>query len=365
MATLLGRNDMKQFAVPLGWDATELAKYRLADGTTYDQVTNDIIEGLQVVNGQLLSDPLYGSLLSTTEELTMEYRDGTGAGGMNERTEYARPDPRRAGTIGHMLPLRAYDRALGWTWDFLQNARQIQIDSDISAALQDVKDNFQRRLLMRFFSNTENLIGTAGYDEPFVFGSGGTIKYTPPAYNGKAFASSHTHFDRKADYAAALEAGAGHLFEHGLMGPYRAIVPAVDAATIKGLTGYIKPDRGVDYIRTDTGAVGQLRMGDEQYIGAFETSYGIVWLWANPRLPTATLGMYKAFGNGDQRNPLAVRYNPRFGVGAFLLRGEMLREFPLENAIIMHEFGVGVGSRLNGYAATIAGSGDYVVPTIS
>ncbi len=133
MATgLLGIADMKQFAIPVGWDAGELAKFQFAGtGTTYDQVITDIVTALSIVNSGLLNDPLYGAMLSVTTEMTVEYRDGT-ANGMNERTEYGEPDARRGTTIGHMLPLKSFDRKLGWTYDFLRKARPIQLEADIA-----------------------------------------------------------------------------------------------------------------------------------------------------------------------------------------------------------------------------------------
>lgn len=370
MPVLLGISDMKQFAIPVGWDSSELAKFKFADGggTTYEQVVNDIATALSIVNGGLVNHPFYGSLISVTSEMAIEYRDG-GSGGMNERSEYTKPDARRGTTLGHMLPLKSFDRGLGWTYDFLRKARPIQIESDIAAAMLDVEDNWQKRILTRFFSSAENLIGTAGYDVGFVCASS-TLVYTPPAFEGKSFLSTHTHFDRQTDDSAgriaALDAGAMHLKEHGILGPYTAIVPEVDSADFQALTNFIKPNRGIQYVRTDSTAPnGQMAIDEMAYIGAVETKNGIVMLKTTPRLPTNYLGMFKPFGIGDQRNPLAVRYSPDLGVGALLLRGEGFRQYPLENAVIMHEFGVGCGNRLNGYACYFAANGSYTDPTIS
>jgi hypothetical protein len=62
---------------------------------------------------------------------------------------------------------------------------------------------------------------------------------------------------------------------------------------------------------------------------------------------------------------LRVRFASDLGPGAVLMRGEGFRQYPLEHAILLHEFGVGVGNRLNGYACFFAASGDYTDPTIS
>lgn len=365
---LLGHNDMKQFALPTGWDAGELEKYKLADGTTYQQVTDDIIAALLVKMQMLTDDPIYGGLIQITEELGREYSDGTGSAGMQQRTENTRADARRGKTIGHMWPLNSYDRGMGWTWDFLRKARRSQIDSDIATALYDVEDEWQRNILTRFFSTTENQLGSSGYDVPFIKGTG-SVAHTPFPYGGQTFASTHTHFDRKTDdatgWAAALEEGAKHLWEHGLMPPYNAITPMADQANFKGLTGFIKPDRGVTYIQAPSTNALTVATVDEIYYGLFETTVGLVRLWATYRLPANYFGLYKTFGPNAPGNPLAVRVSEDLGEAPVLMRGENMRQFPLENAQIIHEYGVGVYDRLNGYAVEFDSSGSYAPPTIS
>ena len=49
--------------------------------------------------------------------------------------------------------------------------------------------------------------------------------------------------------------------------------------------------------------------------------------------------MYKSFGAGDSRNPMKIRVGD-YGLGAVLLAGDHVREYPLENAILFTEFGV-------------------------
>src|SRR5688500_1140429 len=143
---LLGVNDLKAFALPVGWDAGELAKYALADGTTYEQMVDTIAAGLAVANEGLINDPILGNMVSITAEVGLEYRSGAG-NGMSERTEYQRADARRAATSGHTLPIKSYDRSLGWTFDFLRKARAAQLEADIADALYDVRDNWERQLL--------------------------------------------------------------------------------------------------------------------------------------------------------------------------------------------------------------------------
>jgi hypothetical protein len=364
---LLGVNDLKQFALPIGWDGSELGRYLLADGSTYEQVVESIAAGLALANEALLNDPIWGGLMAITAEAALEYRNGA-QNGMAERTEYSRADTRRAATAGHTLPIKSYDRALGWSFDFLRKARAAQLEADIADALYDVRDNWEKQLLTRFFSSAENGIGAAGYDVPFVHGTAGNVDLVPPPYAGKTFDAAHDHFERKGTtaHATALNDGAKHLWEHGIFGPYNAIVPFADIATYSALGKFIKPDRGVEYISTATNApYAQADLNDERYIGLYESDYGLIRLWITPHLPSNYVGLYKPYGANDGRNPLRVRFAPDLGAGAVLMRGEGFRQYPLEHAIVLHEFGVGVGNRLNGYACYFAASGNYSDPSIA
>ncbi|MCU0464182.1 MAG: hypothetical protein MUF38_06395 [Anaerolineae bacterium] len=370
MPTLLGPGDMKQFALPLGWDAGELLKHQLADGTTFERITNDIVAALRLKYQELSNDPIYGGMIHVTDELGKEYRDGDSTAGMSERTEYTTADPKRGKTIGHMYPLRSYDRSMQWTWDFFRKARQAQIDADLQRALYDVEDNWQKRILTRFFSNAENQLATGGgYDVPFVKGTG-SVPFTPPAYMGQTFTSSHSHFDRKTDDSdgriAALTEGYEHLAEHGINGPLVALVPYADKADYIALPGFVRPDRGFQYVQAASTEALTLARFEEQFFGLFETNLGVVQLHACRRLPTNYLGMYRSYGRNATNNPLAVRYAPDLGAAPLLMRGEkQIKAFPLENVTLIHEFGVGVEERLNGYACRFDASGNYNSPTIN
>lgn len=367
MSGLKGVNDMKQFVLPVGWDALELQKFQLSDGVTYDTLVDDIAAALVATGGTLLDNPIYGGLVSETTEPGTEYRTAGGTRGMQKRTEYARGDAKRAATVGHMWPIESYDRWLGWTYDFLRKARRSQVDADIAAAIDDVQVNWETAILTRFFSSTENLLGSSGYDLPFANAST-NVPFAPPAYDGQPFLTTHTHFGRFADdgtgRAAALEAGAAHLWEHGIPGPYNAIVPLADVAAFSALANFVHPDRGIRYVQVASGAGLSVADVAEPFFGLYETQVGLVRLWATAHVPTDYLGMYRSYGTRNMQNPLKVRYAEDFGIQPILLRGEGFRQYPLENAVILHEFGVGVGNRLNGYAAYFAGSGSYTTPTI-
>lgn len=369
MAT--GFNDLKNVSLPTAWDAAELRRLQLRDGATYESVIRDVNDALGVANASLTSGYLSG-LFSLTTEPAIEYRDGFSTG-FEDHTEYGQPDPKRADTSGHMLPIKKVDRKLGWTADFLEEARMAKIDADISSVIQDAKDSFEKAVLTRLFKYEEETgrqygLGASGYSVPFVDGGGQTIDFTPlprPDRMINAFTTSHNHYQVLNGITQAnLETAVGHLWEHGVDGPYELIISLADVAswqTTANVTGFVeKADPLIQYgMTTALASVGG------EYIGGVKTKYGFCRMYANGRIPTARWAVTKSYGAGDQRNPLKVRYDPLFGFGAKLLVDRVER-YPLAGAIAAMKFGVGVG--IDRSAAVVVendSSGTYATPTIS
>ncbi|MFA4972552.1 MAG: hypothetical protein WC683_08045 [bacterium] len=363
MATV-GYNDLKQYALPSYWDAAELRKWQLIDGTTYDQFVADIGRALAIQNGQILSDPLIASLVSTTTEMATEYQVGV-SNGMQKHTEYARPEQRRGATTGHMLPLEAYDRGLGWTWDMLRKARRIQLDADIASAMADVRNQWEKDILTRLFKSTYTAVGSSGRSMPLADGGTADAAYIPIAVpaRGGTFLYTHDHISNLNGITQAnIETAVANLWEHGYDAPFDIVAAYADLSSwtnTTNVTGFVPKANGL--IRY--GNTADLAQVDETYVGVIETDYGPIRLRVTGRIPTTYWAIYKSYGANDQRNPLVIRLSD-YGVGAVLLKGDHIREYPLEEAILFSEFGVGVANRV-GACAYINSAGGYTDPTIS
>ena len=197
MAT--GPRDTTSLVMLSGWDATELKNYELQDGTTFATVVGEMNAALGALNAELYSEPLWAAAVSWTDVPEIEYRDGA-SNGMEVHTEYGRPDAKRAATQGHMLPLLAYDRMLGWTWDYLKRARMSQIEADIADGIKDVRDRYRVSLLTRVLQRGDDSgvakgLGAGGYSPGFCTTAGSTsVDFVPPSVGGTAFASTHEHY---------------------------------------------------------------------------------------------------------------------------------------------------------------------------
>ena len=346
----LGVRDTTGLVMMTGWDATELKKYQLEDGTTFAALVAQMNAALAALNAELANDPVWSGLVSYTDQLELEYRVGV-SNGFERHTEYGRPDAKRAETEGHMLPLISWDRGLGWTWDYLRKARLPQIQADIADAIKDTRDLWRQRILTRLLqrgddSGAANGLGSSGYSPGFATTAASTlVDFIPPAFAGTAFASTHEHYVGIAGgvFTAAVFTDAyDELREHGHEPPYDFIVGESDRATVEGLTGFVKVVDPLVQLGQDTAAA---RLSAEEYIGTI-SHFRVREVRGCPRYWGVG---YKTYGPNSQRNPLRVRLgkgetaprviampDPRSGAGG---------AYPLQFMMLFTEFGIGVADR--------------------
>ena len=343
-----------------GWDAAELKKFELQDGTTFDSVVAQMNAALGAVATELYGHPIWSSLVSYTDQPDVEYRVGS-SNGMERFTEYGRPDPKRGETEGHMLPLKSWDRGLGWTWDYLRKARMSQIQADIADAIKDVRDRYRIDMLTRVLkrgddSGANDGIGSSGLSPGFATAAASTgVDFTPPAYGGTAFTSDHEHYVGIAGgafTAAVFTDIKAELLEHGHEPPYEVVIGPSDESTVKGLTGFVSTaNELVRYANTTDLATFGPMYGPGYY------SIGVInecRVWVVSGCPQYYGFGWKSYGANSQRNPLRVRLqkglsrptitafpDPRSGAGGV---------YPLQYMMFFTEYGVGVGDRTNGTA---------------
>jgi hypothetical protein len=340
-----------------GWDATELQNFKLQDGTTYATVAAQLASALGVLNAEL-STGLWGGLCSFTDQPDVEYRVGS-SNGFEEHTEYGRPDPKRAATEGHMLPLRSYDRMLGWTWDYLREARMSQIQADIADAIKDARDRYRVSILTRVLkrgddSGAVNGLGSSGYSTGFATTAASTsVDFTPPTFGGTTFASTHEHYVAIAGGAftnAVFSDAKAELREHGHEPPYEFIIGPSDETTVRALTDFTPVQESLVAYGDN---VSLARLGFEgdavgsYYIGTAH-DFGIKVVRGVPQYYGFA---YKSYGNLSQRNPIAIRVtkgtsSPMFVAMTDPNGGNGI--YPLQNLMLFVEFGVGVKDRTNG-----------------
>lgn len=365
MATL-GPNELHNIALPANWDTALLTRLKLATGETYEQLITDIAAGLALANAGLLSNPITSSLVSLTQEASIEYNVGV-SNGFERHTERTQPNGRRAAMTGGMLEMTSWDRALDWTWDALRKARQSQIDADIASAMADLTNLYEKNILTRLFKSTYTTVGS-GKSYPLADGTATESGYVPPNFPSRAtaFANTHSHLLRLNGITQAnLETAVAHLWEHGADAPFTLLIAQADIAAWQNttnVTGFIRKGDSLIQLGTQT----DVALVGNEFIGVIQTAYGAVQMIASARIPTTYWAVYKSYGNLDQRNPMVLRESPDYGTGAVLLSGRQypITQFPLEGAILYTEFGVGISDRVGAAIVLNAASSTYSDPTI-
>lgn len=352
-----GVRDTAFLAMLTGWDATELQNFQLQDGTSYAEVAARLNAALVSLNAEFANDWM-ANLYSITDQPDVEYRVGS-SNGFEDHTEYGRPDAARAATEGHMLPLRAYDRMLGWTWDYLRKARMPQVEADIADAIKDARDKRRIRLLTRVLDNsddsgTDDGLGSSGYSPGFATTAGNTsVDFVPPTYGGTSFASTHEHYVGHADGAftnAILADAKDELREHGHEPPYMGLIGPSDESVVRALSDFVPvANQMVRYGSTqDLATLGIGEIGVGVYpIGVAND----IALYVVRGMPQYYGFFCKSYGRLSQRNPLAVRLQKgvtQWSVLAMPDPNAGSGFYPLQHAMLFMEFGVGVRDRTNG-----------------
>ena len=345
--TTYGPRDLSTLVLYTGSDATELRKWQLEDGTTAEQVYALLNGALGALNIEFRSG-LWGSLCYFTDEPEVSYRVGS-SNGMSVHTEYSRPDPNRADTEGHMLPLIPYDRHLQWTWDYLRKARRDQIEADVADAIKDARDKWRVSILTRLLkrgddSGTNKGLGSSGYSPGFATTAASTsVDFTPPSFGGNSFASTHEHYVAIAGGAytnAVFEDAYDELREHGHQPPFDFIISSSDRTVVEALSKFTKrADLGVRLGSTQNEAT-----VSDDYIGVIENFY-VREEWGMPQY--YGIG-YKSYGQNSARNPLRVRLTKGTNQPTVVAMRDPYTPSandPLSSMMLFTEFGVGVFDR--------------------
>lgn len=356
--TLLGNRDTRDNVVLTGIDAALLENFRLVDGTTYDQVVAMANARLSAFNGGLANDPFWGMVASFTDRPDTRYAIGNSAS-MVAHTEYGRPDPQRAEMAGHMLPLRKWNHMLGWTADYLEEARLEDLEQDLGLALDAAANRWRINLLQRLIkrgdeSGAANGLSTTGLSPGFATTAASTgVDFTPPSYGGANFTSTHEHYVTIAGGAfttAVFTDAAAELREHGHEPPYEFFIGTADEAAVVALTEFLSVNEALinaGILSAQVNFTGEAING-KRPIGAIEGFR----VWVVPGMPQYYGFGFKSYGLYSPMNPLRIRV-PQ-GASAPQLR--LIRDSnnpgiaPVQNMMTQIAFGVGVGDRTNGTA---------------
>lgn len=359
-------HDLKYVSIPVGWDASYLENYRLADGITFDRVVADINAALTMFNAER---PWYADFITITDEIGVEYPQGTLE--TEAHSEYTPPKPQRTDYTGHMLPVLERDLGFRFTRDFFVKGRMSRVDGSIRAGLDAFRQYREYLVVRRALRRTDDSgaqsgLGTSGLSPGFATAAANTgVDYIPPRWGGETFDSDHEHF---LAYAAAsldtgLKAMKNHLLEHGHQPPFECWISTEDEPTVAALTDFIDIQPvTVMYGSATSQTIGRPATDTApRYIGSIYDMY----IRVVPRVPQYYYFASKPYGLGDPRNPFRVRFDPRWGPEGVLFIADKM-SYPLDDAYLFEAKGVGVGEdRTNGVAMFIDAGEAWTDATVS
>jgi hypothetical protein len=371
----LGNRDLSNLRLPTGWDTAQLNALALQDGTTYATVAGLLNSAVGGLNNLFTNDPIFNTILSFTNEPIVQYSVG-GADAAERHTEYGRPDAHRADLEGHMLPLDAWDRGLGWTWDYLRKANMRQVEADIAMAIQSFRNRWQIELFNRLFRRADVTgasvgLGAGGISPGFATAAANTgVDFVPPSWGGTDFTSAHEHYVAIAGGAPTAAVFAdieAELAEHGHLAPYDAWISPLDAPAVRLLTGFYPIGSPLVSYGTNAAFANLDDNVDElngsYYIGVI----GNVRIRVMPRIPQHYIFGFKSYGARSSRNPLVIR----LGAGATSPNVIAMTDpragnatTPLQYMMLFFEFGVGIGADRTVATPRFNNGASWVDPTI-
>jgi hypothetical protein len=339
-----------------------MRRFSLPAGVTFDQIVLNLGAALILFNRSLLQG-YYGQYMQLTVDNAVEYDTGGETLGLAEMSEYGRPDPIQGASTGHMIPMKDYGGALGWTYTALRRGTMRKLERDVKRLIERGENTWQRKVLTRLFTDSTEAVGT-GTSVPFADGGTADAAYIPGNYGGRTFLNTHDHFagaaDSEAGRTASLLAMIAHLNEHGIPSPYELIVSGADEAVWRAQPEFSLPTRS---FLTTAGIEVRATVDEANYIGLVEAGGGWARVKSEPRLPTKYAGLFKPFGFNNTNTPLVVRYESGYPLGLALVA--TIQQFPLQDAIAMMTFGIGIANRLAGAATFYDAGGTWVNPVIA
>lgn len=357
--------DTRYIDFPPGVDSAYLRGLQLRSGVSFPTVLEELDSRLQAFNATV--DPLVAALITPTTE---SYADGTGpvAFSVEERGEYTVARPQLVEGQAHMLPLRGYDVSLMFTEDGLQAMSLGRILTNVDSVLLGYRRLHRVKALERLFSNAEVRVAPkTTVTSPGFAGSGtGDNVFTRPYPDGTALPGGYTHYyaantSNAGEFETVLEAAVARLAKWQ-SGPLDIVGNSTTIGLIKALSGFTKV--GSALVRMSPNQAEAL-VDAATYVGVWTSKDGVDCRVrvALDELSTNHVGIFKSYGALDPMNPLAYRYDEVKGRNAFVRYRSL---FPLDQAVVLQDFGIGVNNRVGAaliYAA--AGAGSYTNPTWS
>lgn len=275
--------------------------------------------------------------------------------------EYGVTRPQRSKGSGWLLPLYENQIALGFTEKALEVMQVDTFERELATTVQAARRGQRADVLEALTAFTPRGLDNDGTGvTPGFIGSGsGDNAYVGPVPAGQTL-GSYSHYYRlpTSGVEAAVKAAflnyasyyPGETFE--LVGTSDAIT-AIAAWTeyVPGPQLLVQPGQGTAVAQVDP----------TQHIGVLFGRIRVRFAEGQLASGTSNFTIYRTAGANSTQNPLIWRYSDIWGADAWV---EDRILYPLGQAFINQNYGIGVSDRAAALNVLIAASGSYVPPTI-
>lgn len=345
-----------------------------ADGADLNRMWREFQRSLSIFNRE--RDPLLQMLIypiSNPAERVMQ----PSTEDFEEATEFGVPKGVRIGkpfNLGYSFTW--HDIAARYTWMFLAESSQQQIEQVNKTVLDAGKRLYFNRIMKRLLNNTNEVatINEQSVNVYTLYNADGTV---PPTYETNTFNGSHTHFVTSG--AATVDPGdlaqieddlAAHGYRYDLGYDLVLVVNRQEGAVIRTFVAGTASSRytfivnpayapGGIILPQNGGIIAQPSGTLRQQIG----TWGPFKVVEMSIMPAGYMLGFASGGEQDLGNLVGIREHQNSGMrGLQLVKGPQ-PDYPLVESYYRFGFGTGVRHRGAGYVMQITVSGSYTIPT--
>ncbi len=324
-------------------------------GINFTEFVNRVDSAVGAIN---TPDPLVSALTYRTDQDLVQGQFGSSRV-FGRQAEYTVARPQRGAGRGHSIPFYFNEIGLGFTRRALELISLTQFENELRDTVQAVRRGVRADVLERLYDPDEFPLDDDGNGaSPGFAGSGtGANAFVGTLPGGAQTDASYTHygFTTQANLATAIDTFLGRV-RNFHPAPYDLIGSPDAIAMVMELAGFVPS--GSALVRPGIGTAEAL-VDPNQYVGVYD---GVLRVRSGDyQIDGDAIAIVKTYGDNNLAYPLAWRFDPGFGEGAYV---EDRQLYPLAEALVQMHYGVGANRRTGAALISIGAETAYTPPAI-
>ncbi len=331
-----------------------------ADGTDLNAVYAEFMASIQMRNDRRTG---FEQLLSAPVTTAADIVPQTGVlDEFEEASEFGEPVSMRttADMIRLGFPFKDYDAAIRYTWKFLRDATQAQIDSVHNMALEADSRLCYRKILSALLAPATGAMNDEGNAIYGLWNGDGMV---PPPYMGNTFLGTHSHMLTSG--GTVIDSGDAEILtdlvtEHGygvsngtqlllLVNPFQGRSVRSWRANVANANGQVAtadfiPAEGTPAYLSDKTIVGQVAPAEYNRLPVIG-SYGRALVIEDALIPVGYVACVATGGPNSSLNPVAFREHVNQAYRGLRIIPGVSPAYPLTGSFYSRSFGCGVRHR--------------------